>query len=136
MLALLKKSDSGISDPSSPRVQMDDDLMTEEELQNLKLMRTESTGTLAGKTPKNKWQSLFKMFQEWKHETNITHGQYAVSGAGAANEAIDAEVVKIRAAVLSLQRKKSLPPSDEELLSALQARLQHLLRAQKALANA
>jgi hypothetical protein len=115
---------------------MDDDLLTEEELQNLKLMRTESTGTLAGKTPKHKWNSLFKMFQEWKHETNIAQGQYAVSGAGGSNDAIEDEITKIRAAVLSLQRKKSLPPSEQELLANLQARLQHLLRAQKALANA
>lgn len=99
----------------------------------LKLMRTESTGVLEGQTPKSKWQSLFKMFQEWKRETNIAQGQYALNNA--TNTHVDEEIVKIRAAIVSLQQKKSLPPSEHQLLAQLQQRLQHLMRVQRTLAN-
>lgn len=100
---------------------------------NLKLMRTDSTDTLEGKPAKHKWNSLFKMFQEWKRETSIAQAQYAMaSGSGAF---IDDEITKIRAAILALQRKKNLPASEEDLLHKLQIRLQQLIKAQKSLVN-
>jgi len=101
---------------------------------NLKLMRTESTGSLEGKPAKQRWQSLFKMFQEWKRETSIAQGQYALGGGSA--KYLEDEINTVRAAVVSLQQKKTLPPSEHELLVNLQHRLQQLLKAQRTLANA
>lgn len=102
-------------------------------MQELKLMKTESTGALEGKPAKNKWQSLFKMFQEWRRETSIAQGQYVLHNS--ATDFLDEEIVKVRAAVLSLQQKKALPESEQMLLADLQQRLQQLLRAQRTLAN-
>lgn len=39
--------------------------------ENLKLMRTRSTQSMEDKDPKERWQSLFKMFKEWKHQTTV-----------------------------------------------------------------
>lgn len=110
------------------------DTLTEEEQQNLKLMRTESTGTMEGQSAKGKWQSLFKMFQEWKRETNIAQGQYALRSDSEA--LIEQEINKIRAAIVSLQQKKTLPPSEKELLANLQHRLQQLMKAHHTMVNA
>lgn len=110
-----------------------DDTLSDEEMSQLKLMRTESTGVLEGQPAKTKWQSLFKMFQEWKRETNIAHGQYALQNP--ADALLTEEIVKIRAAIHSLQQKKVLPPSEQQLLQQLQQRLQHLVRAHRTLAN-
>lgn len=111
----------------------EDDLLTDEEMANLKLMRTESTSTLEGQTPKSKWQSLFKMFQEWRRETSIAQGEHILDSK--LNTNLDAEVTKIRAAILSIQQKKIIPENDKKLLIQLQQRLQTLVKAQKMLAN-
>lgn len=120
--------------PAPSAATTEDDTMTEQEMANLKLMRTESTSTLEGQTPQNKWKSLFKMFQEWKRETNIAQGQYMLGTR--ADTSLEEEITKVRAAIVSLQHKKTLPTSEQELLSSLQHRLQQLLKAQKTLANA
>lgn len=106
----------------------------DESSQHIKLMKTEATGGLEGKHPQQKWHTLFKMFQEWKRETSIAQGQYALRGE--ASGAIEEEITKVRAAIHSLQQKKSLPSSEQQLLNDLQQRLQQLIKAQKTLANA
>lgn len=121
---------STITSPNDPVL---DDTLTEEEMAELKLMRTESTGVLEGQPAKSKWQSLFKMFQEWKRETNIAQGQYALNNS--TSSMLEEEIIKIRAAIVSLQQKKSLPPSEQQLQTQLQQRLQHLMRVQRTLAN-
>lgn len=130
----LVMSSSSLGASSGAIPEHEDDTLTEEEIANLKLMRTESTGTLEGKPAKQRWQSLFKMFQEWKRETSIAQGQYALGGGSA--KYLDEEINKVRAAIVSLQHKKTLPPSEQELLGELQHRLQQLLKAQRTLANA
>ena len=42
----------------------------------MKFMRTKSTETLEGQDSQAKWQSLFKMFKEWKHQTTVANAQY------------------------------------------------------------
>jgi hypothetical protein len=131
---MLAGSSSHVTSSTDRKHSLDDvDTLTEEEQQNLKLMRTDSTGTLEGQPAKNKWQSLFKMFQEWKRETSIAQGQYALRSDSAT--VIDQEITKVRAAIVSLQHKKTLPPSEQELLSNLQHRLQQLMKAQRTMAN-
>lgn len=125
---------SPVSPPASPNDAPLDDTLTDDEMAQLKLMRTESTGVLEGQPAKTKWQSLFKMFQEWKRETNIAQGQYALKNS--ADALLHEEIIKIRGAVVSLQQKKALPPSEQQLLHELQQRLQHLIRAQRSLASA
>lgn len=105
-------------------------------MEDLKLMRTQSTSTLEGQTPGGKWKSLFRMYKEWDRETKIAKGQYLVETRGEQTFAsIDEEVSQVRAAIFALKQKKQLPESEEQLLASLQKRLKSLLDARKVLVS-
>ena len=42
---------------------------------SLKMMRTKSTATLEDQTPSQRWQSLFRMFKEWRHHTTVAEAR-------------------------------------------------------------
>ncbi len=46
--------------------------MSEKEAEGETLMRTKSTQNMEGKNPKEKWQGLYRMFQEWKYQKAVT----------------------------------------------------------------
>eukprot|EP01121_Diplochlamys_sp_Union-15-3_P011934 TRINITY_DN3506_c0_g2_i1.p1 TRINITY_DN3506_c0_g2~~TRINITY_DN3506_c0_g2_i1.p1 ORF type:complete len:240 (-),score=57.91 TRINITY_DN3506_c0_g2_i1:96-815(-) len=95
------------------------------ESKNPKLMRTPSTEDLKSLQPQTRWQSLFKMFREWKRQTNIAKAQYmAVSSPVVSNpKKTDKQIAQLRTAIMALREKKRLSPSDQELLVTLQNRL-------------
>lgn len=118
------------------QVEQESDTLNEEEMEDLKLMRTQSTSTLEGQTPGGKWKSLFRMYKEWDRETKIAKGQYLVETKGEQTYAsIDEEVAQVRSAIFALKQKKQLPASEEQLLSSLQKRLKSLIDARKVLVN-
>jgi len=92
---------------------------------NPKLMRTPSTEDLGNLQPVSKWQSLFKMFREWKQQTNIAKGQYLTLATPKPLDElkIEEEIIQLRSAIHSLRQRKRLSPSDQKLLETLQKRL-------------
>lgn len=87
--------------------------------EDLKLMRTKSTETMKEKNPVEKWQGLFKMFSEWKHQDRVAAGI-------AASRVLDPnqkEINELRLAILTLQRRKNLGVADRETLAELQHKL-------------
>eukprot|EP01121_Diplochlamys_sp_Union-15-3_P011933 TRINITY_DN3506_c0_g1_i1.p1 TRINITY_DN3506_c0_g1~~TRINITY_DN3506_c0_g1_i1.p1 ORF type:complete len:101 (-),score=18.34 TRINITY_DN3506_c0_g1_i1:55-357(-) len=99
-------------------------------------MRTPSTEDLKSLQPQTRWQSLFKMFREWKRQTNIAKAQYMAVNSPAINnpKRTDKQIAQLRTAIMGLREKKRLSPSDQELLVTLQNRLKKKI-AEKHSAN-
>jgi hypothetical protein len=93
---------------------------------SLKMMRTQSTATLDNQTPAERWHSLFRMFQEWRHNTTLAEAQHIVQRKGDVKQLKREEVAKLRAAIYNLQQKKKLSASDEALLHQLTHKLKML----------
>jgi len=91
---------------------------------SLKMMRTKSTATLEDQTPSQRWQSLFRMFKEWRHHTTLAEARQILSKQDRALK--EEQMAKCRAAILSLQNQKTLSKSDEVLLQQLRYRLRKL----------
>jgi len=90
----------------------------------LKMMRTKSTATLEDQTPSQRWQSLFRMFKEWRHHTTLAEARQILSKQDRALK--EEQMAKCRAAILSLQNQKTLSKSDEVLLQQLRYKLRKL----------
>lgn len=90
----------------------------------LKMMRTRSTKTLEDKSPQEKWQAMFRMFQEWRRHTTLAEAQRLSEKDAKALKR--EQVAKLRAAVYTLQQKKELTQSDQLLLQQLSQRLRML----------
>jgi len=91
---------------------------------SLKMMRTKSTATLEDQTPTQRWQSLFRMFKEWRHQTTVAEARQILNKENRALR--EEQIAKCRAAILSLQNQKTLSKSDEVLLQQLRYKLRKL----------
>jgi len=103
----------------------------DEELENvytgfmsLKMMRTKSTATLEDQTPSQKWQSLMKMFQEWRHNTTLAEARQILNKQD--KQFKTEQIAKCRAAIMSILNQKTRSKSDEVLLQQLRYRLRKL----------
>jgi len=85
-------------------------------------MKTPSTQTVAGQSPKQKWRSVLKMHKEKKDQTAVAQGQYVAARDPNLQE-IDEEILKLRKAVSTLRGRKSLNPRDERGLETMQEQL-------------
>lgn len=99
---------------------------------SLKMMRTKSTATLEDQTPSQRWQSLYRMFKEWRHHTTVAEARQILTKQDRALR--EEQIAKCRAAILSLQNQKTISKSDEVLLQQLRYRLRKL-NAEKNLSN-
>jgi len=91
---------------------------------SLKMMRTKSTATLEDQTPTQRWQSLFRMFKEWRHQTTVAEARQILNKEN--KQLREEQIAKCRAAILSLQNQKTLSKSDEVLLQQLRYKLRKL----------
>jgi hypothetical protein len=108
-------------------------IIPDDEEEQMKFMRTKSTETLEGQSSKAKWESLFKMFKEWKHQTTVAKAQYVVQKHR--GEVLDSEIQKVRAAIHTLRQQKKLSEEDQNLLKVLQQQLKLLLKEKQAQAR-
>lgn len=104
---------------------IDDDVMDFPE-ENLKLMRTRSTETMKDKNPTEKWQGLFSMWKEWNHQDKINKAAAAARGTTTPSQQ---QMNDIRAAIISLQKRKQLSTADKTMLADLQEQLRALSKA-------
>jgi len=86
------------------------------------LMRTRSTHTLEGQDARQRWQSLFRMFREWKHQTTMADAHLVLEKDETKRLRAE-ELTKLRAAIAEMERKKNKTPADERLLKQLRFRL-------------
>jgi hypothetical protein len=93
-------------------------------------MRTQSTESMKEKNPVEKWQSLFSMYKEWSHHDRVARGQVAAKVLENQPKT-QKEMNEIRAAILSLQKRKNLGAADRALLEDLQAKLRAYQKASK-----
>ncbi|KAL6076173.1 hypothetical protein QOT17_003080 [Balamuthia mandrillaris] len=123
--AAKKKEEPKSVRPSLPKQLSSDDLQDLSKLDNnLKMMRTKSTNTLENQNPSQRWQSLLRMFKEWRHNTTVAQAQHIVANED--KELKREQIAKLRAAILSLQQQKSLTQTDKLLLEQLRNRLRTL----------
>eukprot|EP01104_Vermistella_antarctica_P010348 TRINITY_DN2757_c0_g1_i1.p1 TRINITY_DN2757_c0_g1~~TRINITY_DN2757_c0_g1_i1.p1 ORF type:complete len:278 (+),score=91.90 TRINITY_DN2757_c0_g1_i1:130-963(+) len=92
--------------------------------EDLKMMRTESTATLKDKNASEKWQGLFRMFREWRHQKQVADATYIASRAE--GDMLADEIAKLRSAIYSLRQRKSLSQSDQNLMIVLSKKLKAL----------
>ena len=102
----------------SQRAEINDD-----DLAQLKMMRTESSDILEGKPPEQKWSYLFGMYKKWKTNNDIEEA--SIVGVSTAEQR-EQEVKKLRQAIKLLQNKKTITSSDAKLLKKLQGKLKAL----------
>lgn len=96
-------------------------------------MRTQSTGTFEKQPPNEKWQSLYKMYKEWRYQKELAEAQRMASkGMGpppnseAASTLLNEEKTKLRQAIYTMKQRKQLSAGDERLLAVLQQKLKAL----------
>jgi len=92
-------------------------------------MRTKSTGTFEKQPPKEKWQSLYKMYKEWRYQKELAEAQRMASqglGPSAAASLLNEEKAKVRQAIYTMQQRKNLSAGDERLLEVLRQKLKAL----------
>jgi len=96
-------------------------------------MRTKSTGTFEKQPPKEKWQSLYKMYKEWRYQKELAEAQRMASqglapspNSAAAASLLNEEKAKVRQAIYTMQQRKNLSAGDERLLEVLRQKLKAL----------
>jgi len=121
------KYDASVTKPGKVLIQDPRD----EEIENvysgfmsLKMMRTKSTATLEDQTPSQKWLSLMKMFQEWRHNTTLAEARQILNKQD--RQMKTEQIAKCRAAIMSILNQKTRSKSDEVLLQQLRYRLRKL----------
>eukprot|EP01091_Cochliopodium_minus_P003848 TRINITY_DN13800_c0_g1_i1.p1 TRINITY_DN13800_c0_g1~~TRINITY_DN13800_c0_g1_i1.p1 ORF type:complete len:236 (-),score=74.53 TRINITY_DN13800_c0_g1_i1:62-769(-) len=105
---------------NSPQLMVNRKVLDDEDLAQLKLMRTESSEQMKGKSAQEKWKMLFSMYKNWKTNNDINEASLTLS------ENDEKEKKKLRQAIGILNNKKFLNPSDEKLLKKLQSKLRAL----------
>jgi len=93
-----------------------------EELHEGGFMRTASTRVIEDKTPKGLWQSLAKMWNEWRFQTVVAEAQYVATRDSDLKD-LETEVAKLRAAIRELAQRKQLSKRDQRVLQDLQDQL-------------
>lgn len=96
--------------------------------ENEKLMRTKSTQSMQNLSAQQKWQSLFKMFKEWNHQTTVAQASQLVGGRGLANDSVQEEIIKLRSALYSMRQRKNMSASDKVLMEQLTVKLKGLTK--------
>eukprot|EP01114_Cavostelium_apophysatum_P020914 TRINITY_DN714_c0_g1_i2.p1 TRINITY_DN714_c0_g1~~TRINITY_DN714_c0_g1_i2.p1 ORF type:complete len:156 (-),score=59.19 TRINITY_DN714_c0_g1_i2:85-552(-) len=91
-----------------------------------KLMRTKSTQNVTHLPPQQKWQSLFKMYKEWKYQTNVAEASRLVVGGDPAS--VEEEIIKLRAAIYAMRQRKNLSKSDQRLFDQMNVKLKGLVK--------
>ena len=96
-------------------------------------MKTSSTAAFEKQPPNEKWQSLYKMFKEWRFQKELAEAQRmaskGVSGPPTSEAAVvllNEEKTKLRQAIYSLNQRKQLSSADQTLLEVLQHKLRAL----------
>jgi len=96
-------------------------------------MKTKSTGTFAKQPPNEKWQSLYKMYKEWRYQKELANAQQMASqglalepDSEAAANILREEKTKLRQAIYTMQQRKNLSAGDKQLLAVLQQKLKAL----------
>ena len=104
----------------NPQLMVNRRVMDDEDLVQLKLMRTESSEQMKGKSAQEKWKMLFSMYKNWKTNNDINEASLSLS------QNDEKEKKKLRQAISILNNKKTLTPADEKLLKKLQGKLRAL----------
>jgi len=94
--------------------------------ENEKLMRTRSTQSIKDLTASQKWKGLFKMFQEWKHQTNVAEVSQMLRDSS--TESVQDEIIKLRSVLYSMKQRKNLSKSDQELMEHISVKLKGLTK--------
>jgi len=93
-----------------------------EELHEGGFMRTASTKVIEDKSATSLWQSLSKMWNEWKFQTTVAEAQYVASRDPDLSE-LESEIAKLRAAIREMNQRKQLNKRDQRVLHDLQDQL-------------
>jgi len=93
-----------------------------EELHQGGFMRTASTKVIEDKSPAGLWQSLSKMWSEWKFQTTVADAQYVASRDPDLSE-LETEIAKLRAAIREMNQRKQLNKRDQRVFQDLQDQL-------------
>jgi len=119
---------------SNIRVESELDLIAE--LESQKFMRTKSTGSVKEQQPKQKWDSMFKMFKEWKGQKHVAAAQRVVTDEHHAPQAkpvstqkLQDEIATLRNGIRNLRSKKELSKSDQAMLTKMTRRLKELTQS-------
>jgi len=112
-------------------------------------MKPKSSDKLGGQSAQDKWQSLFKMFKEWKQQTSIAKGEYLFVSLHRQKRSrlttvlirqrlkedkakqVAEDIINLRKAIQSLRQRKDLTKEENELLTKSTARLRELMEEQK-----
>jgi len=104
------------------------DVMDEDEINATeKLMRTQSTQSMKNMNAQQKWHGLFKMFKEWKYQTNVGQASRIVSGNDQAGS-VDEEIIKLRSALYAMRQRKNLNKTDQDLMDQMNVKLRGLIK--------
>lgn len=94
-------------------------------------MKTQSTTTLEIQPPKEKWQSLYKMYKEWKYQKDLADAHRMAAGGlshapNSAEAYLNEEKTKIRKTIYAMTQRKNLSIVDKRLMQLLQQKLKAL----------
>jgi len=111
-----------------PQMIEEHDVMDEAEINATeKLMRTSSTQSMKNMNAQQKWQGLFKMFKEWKYQTNVGQASRIVSGNDQAGS-VDEEIIKLRSTLYAMRQRKNLNKTDQDLMDQMNVKLRGLIK--------
>eukprot|EP01094_Clydonella_sp_ATCC50884_P018216 TRINITY_DN3326_c0_g1_i1.p1 TRINITY_DN3326_c0_g1~~TRINITY_DN3326_c0_g1_i1.p1 ORF type:complete len:285 (+),score=83.71 TRINITY_DN3326_c0_g1_i1:27-857(+) len=90
-------------------------------------MRTRSTNTLKDKDAEGKWGALFRMFKEYRFQSDVASAQHiSTTRYEDEQQMVSAEIDKLRIAIAQLNNRAELSKADQTLLKILQAKLRAL----------
>jgi len=118
-------------DPSlsiSSKDQVDEHETMEDVPEDITLMRTKSTQNLEDKTPQEKWQGLFRMFKEWKHQKNVAEASQIMRRKKPEKAMVENEIIKLRTTIYSMRQRKTLSKSDQNLMQSMTQNLNTLTK--------
>lgn len=87
-------------------------------------MRTRSTNTLKDKDAEGKWSALFRMFREYRFQSDVASAQHiSTTKYDDEKKMVQEEIIKLRTAIAQLNSRADMSPGDKNLLKILQAKL-------------
>jgi len=122
------KLDISQSSSYSSKEPVDEHETMEDVPEDVTLMRTKSTQNMEDKTPQEKWQGLFRMFQEWRHQKNVAEASQIMKRKNSEAAMLSDEIIKLRTAIYSMRQRKTLGRSDQDLLKQMTQELNKLTR--------
>lgn len=122
------KLDSSPNLSMASKDQVDEHETMEDVPEDVTLMRTKSTQNMEDKTPQEKWQGLFRMFKEWKHQKNVAEASQIMRRNNPEKAIVEDEIIKLRIAIYSMRQRKTLSKSDQNLLQSMTQNLNKLTK--------